>query len=71
MAGEQNIMALNNPHTEYVGIMDNHTGRLPQYGMYCWDGRLKLVLLTAAIGLNILMARLWLSVLLLVLGVIQ
>jgi cobalt ECF transporter T component CbiQ len=70
MAGEQNIMALNNPHTEYVGIMDNHTGRLPQYGMYCWDGRLKLVLLTAAIGLNILMARLWLSVLLLVLGVI-
>lgn len=70
MAGEQNIMALNNPHTEYVGIMDNHTGQLPQYGMYCWDGRLKLVLLTAAIGLNILMARLWLSVLLLVLGVI-
>jgi cobalt ECF transporter T component CbiQ len=70
MAGEQNIMALNNPHTDYVGIMDNHTGRLPQYGMYCWDGRLKLALLTAAIGLNILMARLWLSVLLLVLGVI-
>ncbi len=70
MAGEQNIMALNNPHTDYVGIMDGHTGRLPQYGMYCWDGRLKLALLTAAIGLNILMARLWLSVLLLVLGVI-
>jgi len=70
MAGEQNIMTLNNPHTDYVGIMDGHTGRLPQYGMYCWDGRLKLALLTAAIGLNILMARLWLSVLLLVLGVI-
>ena len=63
-------MALNNPHTEYVGIMDNHTGQFPQYGMYCWDGRLKLALLTAAIGLNILVARLWLSVLLLVLGVI-
>lgn len=69
MAGEQGLMALNNPHTESVGMMDSHLGQLPQYGMYRWDGRLKLAMLASAIGLNILMARLWLSVLLLVLGV--
>ncbi len=70
MAGEQEFMLQNNPHTEYAGMMDGHTGQLPRHGLYRWDGRLKLVLLAAAIGINILMARLWLSVLLLVLGAI-
>ncbi len=63
-------MALNNPHAASVGMMDNHPDQLPQHGLYCWDGRLKLAMLAAAIGINIFMARLWLSVLLLVLGLI-
>ena len=63
-------MTSKNPHAESVEMMDHHPGQVPQYGLYCWDSRLKLAMLTVAIGLNILVARFWLSGLLLVLGVI-
>jgi cobalt ECF transporter T component CbiQ len=67
---EMYLMTLNNPYTESVGMMDIPSSRLPQHGMYCWDGRLKLAMLAAAIGLNIFMARFWLSGLILLLGII-
>ncbi|MGD9973443.1 MAG: cobalt ECF transporter T component CbiQ, partial [Desulfatirhabdiaceae bacterium] len=48
----------------------SHPEQLPRNGLYGWDGRLKLAMLAMAIGLNILVARLWLSIFLLVLGLI-
>lgn len=63
-------MSLNNPHARTVGLMNSDSGLFPRYGMYRWDARLKLALLAAAIGLNIVVARFWLSVLLLAAGVI-
>ncbi len=61
-------MALNNPHSGSFEMMDSQPGRLPHYGLYRWDARLKMAMLTIAIGLNIIVARLWLSLLLLILG---
>jgi cobalt/nickel transport system permease protein len=51
-------------------MLDSYPVPLFQYGLYRWDARLKLGLLTVVIGLNILAARLWLSAFLLALGMI-
>lgn len=67
---ELDPMTLNTQYTDAVSMMDSQQGRLPHSGLYCWDGRLKVAILATTIGLNIFMARFWLSGLLLLLGVV-